>query len=98
MNASSKQEAQLVIREPGKPECTISLSGFPVVIGRSRKTSDIEIRHPSISRQHIRLIQKPSGYFIEDLGSTHGTSLNDQQLGQGQTHKLHHGDTIRIGM
>ena len=96
MNAS-KQEAQLVIQEPGKPECTIPLTDFPVIIGRDCKTCDIEIRHPSVSRQHIRFMRQASGYFVEDLGSTHGTNVNDQQIRQGHIQILQHGDVIRIG-
>jgi len=34
-------------------------------------------------------------YFIQDLGSTNGTFVNEKKIDQQQ---LHHNDTIRIGL
>lgn len=96
MNAST-QKVQLLIQEPGKPECTLPLADFPIVIGRDSKACDIEIRHPSVSRRHVRFTRQAAGYFVEDLGSTHGTSVNDQQVRPGRTQALRSGDAIRIG-
>jgi pSer/pThr/pTyr-binding forkhead associated (FHA) protein len=50
-----------------------------LVIGRS-PSSDIAIAHKSISRKHVRITNKQGQFFIEDLGSQNGTTLNGQQL------------------
>jgi len=49
----------------------------------------------SVSRSHARLTRNEGRYFIEDLGSTHGTCVNGEVL-RGQT-ELKDGDEILIG-
>jgi len=50
-----------------------------LVIGRS-PSSDIAIAHKSISRQHIKITNKEGQFFIEDLGSQNGSTLNGVRL------------------
>jgi diguanylate cyclase (GGDEF)-like protein len=62
-------------------------------IGRSAK-SDLPIDQESISRQHARITYDGQRHWIEDLGSTNGTFVNDH------THKkcaLRDGDQIKLG-
>ncbi len=52
-----------------------------------------------ISRNHSRIIVKEDGtIWIEDLGSTNGTSINRKaQIPPGEEHQLQDGDLIIIG-
>jgi predicted component of type VI protein secretion system len=50
-----------------------------VVIGRSPK-SDIVIPHDSISRSHCRIELDKGIFYITDLGSSNGTSLDGQRI------------------
>jgi signal transduction histidine kinase len=56
---------------------------------------NIVLRAMSVSREHARIVRRPSGFFLEDLTSTGGTLLN------GRTHsgpvRLRDGDLIQIG-
>jgi ABC-type multidrug transport system ATPase subunit/pSer/pThr/pTyr-binding forkhead associated (FHA) protein len=69
-----------------------------LMIGRS-PDSDLQLSYPTISREHARIRRVGSGeeYVIEDLGSSNGTSVNDEILEPGKLYPLHPGSTLRIG-
>lgn len=52
-----------------------------LTIGRA-KSSDIVLSDPYVSSAHARIYKLGGEYFIEDLGSTNGTYLNDLKVGQ----------------
>jgi hypothetical protein len=64
-----------------------------MVIGRS-KESDIRVSDPNVSRRHAEIRQEGSAYWIVDLGSTNGISVNGRNLKRS---KLDDGDRITIG-
>jgi hypothetical protein len=64
-----------------------------VVIGRS-KECDIRVSDPNVSRRHAEIRQEGSMYWIIDLGSTNGLSVNGRQLKRS---KLDEGDRITLG-
>jgi hypothetical protein len=64
------------------------------VLGRG-DLSDIKLEDTFASSQHARLAPHGDVMVLEDLGSTNGTYLNDEQLRGPQP--LHPGDKIRIG-
>jgi two-component system cell cycle response regulator len=55
---------------------------------------DIEIDAEGISRRHARIVREDNGWFIEDLGSTNGTQINDVRISR---QALNDGDLIRCG-
>jgi hypothetical protein len=96
--AASAEELGL---EP-EPELTASLTingaahelrKQSVVIGRS-KECDIRVSDPNVSRRHAEIRQEGSMYWIIDLGSTNGLSVNGRQLKRS---KLDEGDRITLG-
>jgi hypothetical protein len=56
---------------------------------------EIKLEDPFASSRHAHISCQGHVVVIEDLGSTNGTYLNDQQLTGPQP--LHDGDLIRIG-
>jgi uncharacterized protein YndB with AHSA1/START domain len=62
-------------------------------IGRGTD-NDIVIDHQKVSRNHARIEQQENSFVVQDLGSTNGTWLNQQQI---QCHTLQHMDTLTIG-
>ena len=53
----------------------------------------------AVSNQHAQVVCESSVegkdiYFLEDLGSTNGSFINERQI---QKQQLHHQDTLRIG-
>jgi hypothetical protein len=65
--------------------------------GATLGRGDVEIRleDPFASARHARISTQGRIVVIEDLGSTNGTYLNEEQLTGPQP--LHSGDRIRIG-
>ena len=66
-----------------------------VTFGRD-SNNDIQIPLTTVSRRHARIISEGVEYFIEDLGSTHGTVHNGKPLGQKGKKLLRDGDLIQI--
>lgn len=67
-----------------------------LILGRSLDC-DIVLRHPDVSRQHLRLERWPEGYVVVDLGSTNGTVVNGQNLTTNWPRLLDPGDQIQLG-
>src|SRR4249920_398171 len=65
-----------------------------VVVGRD-PDNDIMVEHAAISRRHARLFEKDGGIWVEDLGSTNGTQVNDAQIDGPR--QLRNGDQLRFG-
>lgn len=71
-----------------------------MTLGRKAQ-SDIVIDDSAISSQHARVLKKSNEFFpqyqelyVEDLGSTNGTFLNEQPVVGRQ--RLRNGDTLRL--
>ncbi|KAJ0041789.1 hypothetical protein Pint_18903 [Pistacia integerrima] len=59
---------------------------------------DFVLEHPTISRFHAVIQFKRSGNaYLYDVGSTHGTSINKNQVQKRVYVDLHVGDVIRFG-
>ena len=72
------------------------------VIGKL-PNNDIKLEHPSISRHHALLQYKkegsedqPVGFYLYDLGSTHGTFHNKKQCFKKTYYRLRVGHAIKV--
>lgn len=65
-----------------------------LTIGRSG-SSDVTVDDPFVSHMHARILRRGAYYFVEDLGSTNGTFLNDQEVERDARLKVR--DTLRVG-
>jgi ribosomal protein L40E len=86
-NATIELPHQLTIIHLGKPNeripPTVDVSGFP----------DSEI----VSRVHANIRVEGDIYYIEDVGSSNGTYVNNMPLPPGNRHRLRTGDRIALG-
>ena len=86
-NAAIELPNQLTIIHLGKPNDrippTIDVSGFP--------NSEI------VSRVHASIRVEGDIYYIEDVGSSNGTYVNNMPLPPGNRHRLRAGDRIALG-
>lgn len=86
-----------VVEEEGKAPRAFTYEGSAKVttIGRDSK-NDFQVPVTSVSRQHARITFQDNTYLIEDLGSTHGSTLNGRKLNAGEKKVLNDGDVIEM--
>ena len=93
--AQAKQTPRVLVITAGKMAGTeIQLDNAPILIGRS-EDADLTLADDYTSGKHARLFPQGSRWFLEDLGSTNGTYLNNQQLTRAMAVEI--GASIRIG-
>jgi hypothetical protein len=65
-----------------------------ITIGRSGAAT-LSIGDQFVSHMHARILRRGAYHFVEDLGSTNGTFLNDRRVERDAQLKVH--DSLRIG-
>ncbi len=88
-------DACLVLIYPPGPELgkRWSLGTNEIVVGRG-SDCDIQIDRDSVSRRHARVYRVEEQWFVEDLGSTNGSYINDLPV---QRSPLRDADFVKIG-
>ena len=92
---STPQTASIVVvHEPdGAKPRTFKLA-TSMIVGRAPEC-DVKLDDTYASQQHARLFGRQGGWYVEDLGSTNGTFVNDQRLAAPAL--VQPGDKIRVG-
>ncbi len=92
--------AKLLLKHEGLTINSIDLDKAEFMIGR-KSSCDVQLDDPAVSSQHAKLTTEKNeyldghhDYYIEDLGSTNGTLVNETEI---QRQLLKHGDEIQIG-
>jgi pSer/pThr/pTyr-binding forkhead associated (FHA) protein len=67
-----------------------------IFVGRS-PGNDIRIRDNAVSRRHIKIFSVESCYFIEDLKTKNGTTINGEPLDPGFARLISEDDRIKLG-
>jgi hypothetical protein len=98
--------AILRIVEPVRAAWEMPVARSPMLLGRA---SDAEGYRPDfdmtfyddggyVSRRHARITKGRGGYFITDLGSSNGTTVNGLSLTANHARLLRNGDKIKVGL
>jgi hypothetical protein len=91
---SGKPPAHVVVHEPeGAKPRTIRLSGS-LDVGRAERCA-IRLDDTYVSQMHARLYGDDGTWYVEDLGSTNGTFVNDRKV--ERTAEIHAGDVVKVG-
>ena len=85
--------AWLVGYEGTTGEIRFELSGSETTIGRE-SNCDFQVDDPLASRKHAIIYLRADGFEIEDLNSSNGTFVNNEQITRVP---LQESDLIRIG-
>ena len=65
-------------------------------IGRTRSNA-VYIKDPTVSQKHARVEWTGSAYTITDLGSSNGTTVNEEEIDEGEPRVIGHGDVVVVG-
>jgi phosphoserine phosphatase RsbU/P len=84
---------QLYWLGPDGQENVLQLVAGEVLIGR-KSDADVVVNNQHVSRHHARLVRTADGYSLQDLGSTHGTFVNETRV---ERQALKDGDKISLG-
>ena len=89
-----KPPTQVVVHDAGGDETTtVRLTG-PTEIGRGDGCA-IRLQDTYVSQMHARLADRDGSWYVEDLGSTNGTYLNDRRVEAPV--EVRAGDVVRVG-
>jgi ABC-2 type transport system ATP-binding protein len=92
VRTQASRDHVIEIHEPGKAPRRLTVVGT-LELGRD---CDGEVLDDAeVSRRHVRLVAGPAGLTVEDLGSSNGTTVNDQRLTAAVP--LHPGDIVLLG-
>jgi pSer/pThr/pTyr-binding forkhead associated (FHA) protein len=89
-----KPPTQVVVFEAdGAKPRTVKLTGS-TDIGRADRCA-IRLDDTYVSQVHARLYGDAGSWYVEDLGSTNGTFLNDHKVDRAL--EVHAGDVVKVG-
>jgi sigma-B regulation protein RsbU (phosphoserine phosphatase) len=77
----------------GSEQKDVVMARTPFTVGR-KVDKDLVIADPRVSRDHAQISQQGQEFFLEDLGSKHGTFVNGERI---QRQKLERGDRLEFG-
>ncbi len=84
---------KILLKLKDKELKTLETDKAEITIGRN-ENNDIHINNLGASKKHARIFRRNGEYIIEDLKSTNGTLLNDENI---VTAQLSGGDVVTIG-
>lgn len=85
--------ATLVSREPGEL-ATIYLQEDITVVGKLATAADAVINLPTVSRMHAKIRRRDNEYYLCDLNSRNGTSVNGRLLQEEEEYQLQNEDEV----
>ncbi|MCP3141402.1 FHA domain-containing protein [Pyxidicoccus xibeiensis] len=77
------------------PSTEVVLDDAVITLGRD-KACQVVLPQQAVSRNHARICQEGTHFFVEDLGSAYGTQINGKPLPKGEKRVLRNGDVIAI--
>ena len=90
---TSQSGAMLLVESGLSVKKPIFLETPTFVIGKA-SSADFSIDNPFVSRMHCRIRFADGAFFLSDLGSRNGTSLNGVLLERDKEYLLNDGDSI----
>lgn len=88
-----RQQLQLHVRSGGEAGATIPVAGDRMTMGR-HSACEVTLQDTTVSRRHAALVRRNDGWWVIDLGSTNGTSVNGTRAAE---QRVRPGDRIELG-
>lgn len=92
--ARGRTPRQLLVTAGALAGTRVTLDARPILIGRA-DDSTLVLDDDYASTRHARIAMQGDEWYVEDLGSTNGTLLNDRRVDAPV--EVHAGDVLKIG-
>lgn len=98
--------AILRVIEPVRAAWEMPVARSPMLLGRASEAEgyapDFDMTFYDegdyVSRRHARITKGKKGYFVTDLDSSNGTTVNGHPLEPGRAYLLRNGDRLKVGL
>ena len=70
----------------------VEVIDVPTVVGSERHCT-VWVNSPQIETRHLQFAREDGDWYVEDLGSTHGTFLGDRRISR---RRVENGDEYRL--
>lgn len=98
--------AILRVVEPVRAAWEMPVARSPMLLGRASEAEGYQPEFDMtfydegdyVSRRHARISKGRAGYFLTDLGSSNGTTINGHSLSPDRAYLLRNGDRIKVGL
>ncbi|XP_078155951.1 uncharacterized protein LOC144551739 isoform X2 [Carex rostrata] len=89
-----------VLKGPRNGEILVCNPDSPIQIGRIMKGNSLALRDPAVSQNHLcfRFIQDDFRWFVSDLNTSNGTTINGSKIQTSKLVSISDGDVIEIGL
>jgi pSer/pThr/pTyr-binding forkhead associated (FHA) protein len=85
---------QVIVRDIASGQILAESDNSTLMIGRADGVADVLIDDDLVSRYHACVIHRGGRFFLADMGSTNGTELNGELVGEAE---IQNGDRICVG-
>ena len=75
----------------------LTLTRFPVIIGRKPEYADLVINEPSVDSMHVKILEENGHIYMEDMNAAAGTFKNGIQLRPYERVELLREDEVKFG-
>ena len=93
-SATHQLPAFVEVQQPSGNSSRVPLTPLPFTMGRQPGNA-LVLRDSRVSRNHAQIVLDDGDYYVEDLGSSHGTFLNGERI---KRKPLQPGDAIEFGV
>jgi phosphoserine phosphatase RsbU/P len=90
----AEKQPHLLVRDASGNEREVEIVRTPFTLGR-QSDNDLVLLDSRISRHHAQVVESEDGFAIEDLGSRHGTYVNNERVTKVP---LKTGDQVSLGV
>lgn len=85
----------ITLKGGSAPPQSVILEEDAITLGRDQ-ACEVVLAQAAVSRHHARITREGTLYFIEDLGSSFGTQLNDEHVPKLEKRLLRNNDVIGV--
>jgi len=85
---------RLLVKIPSSPTTTYWIRSDAIVVGR-HPYCDVVLNNNAVSREHVRILRRRDGVYVEDLQSRNGAWVNGVKISEPT--RIYSRDSIQVG-